>query len=80
MEGIIRNIWLPYTERLPADLRPKFVSEVARRYIERYALGSGGGEASFEISAMRYGEILVRLKSLADPGAAKGMIESFFIL
>ena len=42
LEGIIRNTWLPYTERLPAGLRPEFVSEVARRYIERYPLDEEG--------------------------------------
>lgn len=42
LEGIIRNTWLPYTERLPAGLRPEFVSEIARRYIERYPLDDDG--------------------------------------
>jgi trans-aconitate 2-methyltransferase len=36
LEGIIRNTWLPYTERLPEKLRSEFVSEIADRYIERY--------------------------------------------
>jgi len=42
LEGIIRNTWLPYMERLPAGLRPDFVSDVARRYIERYPLDEDG--------------------------------------
>jgi len=42
LEGIIRNTWLPYTERLPTGLRPEFVSEVARKYIERYPLDEEG--------------------------------------
>jgi trans-aconitate 2-methyltransferase len=42
LEGIIRNTWLPYTERLPAQLRGEFVSEVARRYLERYPLDENG--------------------------------------
>ena len=41
LEGIIRNTWLPYTERLPEELRPEFVSEIADRYIERYPLVEG---------------------------------------
>ena len=36
LEGIIRTTWLPYTERLPAHLRERFVKEVAARYLERY--------------------------------------------
>lgn len=42
LEGIIRNTWLPYLERLPDELRPQFVSEVARIYIERYPLDERG--------------------------------------
>lgn len=41
LEGIIRNTWLPYTERLPEKLRPEFVSEIANKYIERYPLVEG---------------------------------------
>lgn len=41
LEGIIRNTWLPYTERLPERLRPEFVSEIAERYIERHPLVEG---------------------------------------
>ncbi len=42
LEGIIRNTWLPYTERLPEDLRPEFISELARRYIERFPPDGSG--------------------------------------
>ncbi len=41
LEGIVRNTWLPYTERLPEKLRPEFVGEIADRYIERYPLVEG---------------------------------------
>lgn len=41
LEGIIRNTWLPYTERLPEELRTQFVSEIADRYIERHPLVEG---------------------------------------
>jgi trans-aconitate 2-methyltransferase len=41
LEGIIRNTWLPYTERLPEELRPEFVSEISNRYIERNPLVEG---------------------------------------
>ena len=42
LEGIIRNTWLPYTERLPAHLRDGFVKEIAGRYLERYPLDEKG--------------------------------------
>ncbi len=42
LEGIIRNTWLPYTERLPAILRDDFVREIARRYLEIYPLDENG--------------------------------------
>ena len=42
LEGIIRNTWLPYTERLPAHLRDEFVQQIARRYLERYPLDEKG--------------------------------------
>lgn len=41
LEGIIRNTWLPYTERLPEKLRPQFVSEIADSYIEIHPLLEG---------------------------------------
>lgn len=36
LEGIIRNTWLPYTERLPEHLRGGFISRIAAAYLERY--------------------------------------------
>jgi trans-aconitate 2-methyltransferase len=42
LEGIIRTTWLPYTEKLPADLRQEFVRDVARRYLERYPMDDEG--------------------------------------
>jgi trans-aconitate 2-methyltransferase len=33
LEGIVRNTWLPYTERLPAHLRDEFVNEIVTRYL-----------------------------------------------
>lgn len=41
LEGIIRNTWLPYTERLPEELRAKFIGEIADRYIESHPLQEG---------------------------------------
>lgn len=42
LEGIIRNTWLPYTQRLPAHLHDEFVKEIAARYLERYPLDEKG--------------------------------------
>ena len=42
LEGIIRNTWLPYTQRLPVHLQGRFVMEVAGRYLERYPLDEKG--------------------------------------
>lgn len=36
LEGIIRTTWMPYTEMLPESLRPEFVREIARQYLERH--------------------------------------------
>lgn len=33
LRGWIRTTWLPFTERIPADLRPEFVDEVLNRYL-----------------------------------------------
>lgn len=42
LEGIIRNTWLPYTQRLPGNLQGRFVTEIAGRYLERYPLDEKG--------------------------------------
>jgi trans-aconitate methyltransferase len=42
LEGIIRNTWLPYTQRLPAHLQGEFVREIAGMYLDRYPLDENG--------------------------------------
>ena len=42
LEGIIRNTWLPYTERLPSRLRDDFVAEMARGYLKEWPLDENG--------------------------------------
>jgi len=42
LEGIVRNTWLPYTQRLPVGLQGRFVTEIAGRYLERYPLDENG--------------------------------------
>jgi trans-aconitate methyltransferase len=42
LSGWIRTTWLPYTERLPAEMREAFVSEVVERYLAVHPAGPGG--------------------------------------
>ncbi|MDD2755001.1 MAG: methyltransferase domain-containing protein [Methanothrix sp.] len=42
LEGIMRNTWLPYTQRLPAHLQGEFVKEIAGMYLDRYPLDENG--------------------------------------
>ncbi|HOK57501.1 MAG TPA: methyltransferase domain-containing protein [Methanothrix sp.] len=41
LEGFIRSTWLPYLQRLPPELRPDLVQEIAGRYIDRYPSPDG---------------------------------------
>lgn len=39
IEGLrawIRTTWLPYTERIPEDLRQEFIDDIVNRYVEKY--------------------------------------------
>jgi len=40
--GWIRTVWLPFTERVPANLRDSFISEIADRYVAAYPLDETG--------------------------------------
>ncbi len=42
LEGIIRNTWLPYTERLPEHMKSEFISQNAAAYLEKYPLDERG--------------------------------------
>ena len=45
VEGLkswIRTVWLPYTQRIPEDLREEFIDELATRYIELHPLDTEG--------------------------------------
>jgi trans-aconitate methyltransferase len=42
LAGWIRTTWLPYTERLPADLRDIFIAEVVDIYLKRQPLDAEG--------------------------------------
>ncbi len=42
LAGWVRTTWLPYTERLPAELRDEFVKEVVNRYVGTHLLDAEG--------------------------------------
>ncbi len=42
LAGWIRSVWLPFTERVPANLRNAFINEIADRYLAAYPLDSTG--------------------------------------
>lgn len=41
LEGFLRSTWHPYLQRIPAELRPAFVREIAGRYIDRHPSPDG---------------------------------------
>ena len=41
LEGFIRSTWHPYLQRIPAELRPALVQDIAGRYIDRYSSPEG---------------------------------------
>ncbi|MDP1659908.1 MAG: methyltransferase domain-containing protein [Methylotenera sp.] len=42
LEGWIRTTWLPYTGRIPAELKEMFIEEAATKYLEKVPLGTDG--------------------------------------
>ena len=42
LAGWVRTTWLPYLERLPADAREPFISELIDRYLAGHPTGSDG--------------------------------------
>jgi trans-aconitate methyltransferase len=42
LAGWVRTTWLPYTERLPAELRNEFLTEIVDRYVKRHPLDDAG--------------------------------------
>ena len=36
LAGWVRTTWLPFTDRLPAELKPKFVEEIVNRYLKEH--------------------------------------------
>ncbi|MDM8516711.1 methyltransferase domain-containing protein [Desulfobacterales bacterium HSG16] len=56
LAGWIRTTWLPYTQKVPIDLREKFISELISTYIETFPLDSEGfvhlGMVRLEVEAV----------------------------
>jgi trans-aconitate 2-methyltransferase len=42
LAGWVRTTWLPYTERLPVELRDKFVKEIVDHYVKTHPLDAQG--------------------------------------
>jgi trans-aconitate 2-methyltransferase len=42
LAGWVRTTWLPFTDKLPVELRPKFVKEIVNRYLEEHPVDSAG--------------------------------------
>ncbi len=42
LAGWVRTTWLPFTDRIPVELRPKFVELIVDRYIERHPMDNEG--------------------------------------
>lgn len=42
LAGWIRTTWLPYTERLPTELKDKFIAEIVDAYLETHPLDAEG--------------------------------------
>ena len=42
LAGWIRTTWLPFTDKIPVELRPKFVELIVNRYLERHSADAEG--------------------------------------
>jgi trans-aconitate methyltransferase len=42
LAGWVRTTWLPFTDKLPAELRPKFVEEIVNRYLKNHPADADG--------------------------------------
>jgi trans-aconitate 2-methyltransferase len=42
MKGWIKSVWLPFTERVPAQLRDSFMDETVERYLAAYPMDEAG--------------------------------------
>ena len=42
LAGWVRTTWLPFTDKLPAELKPKFVKEIVNRYLKEHPADAEG--------------------------------------
>jgi trans-aconitate methyltransferase len=42
LAGWVRTTWLPFTDKLPAELRAQFVEKIVNRYLEGHPSDSEG--------------------------------------
>lgn len=42
LKSWMRTVWLPYTQRIPVDLREKFIDEIALKYLENHPMDKDG--------------------------------------
>ena len=42
LAGWVRTTWLPFTDKLPVDLRAKFEQEIVNHYLERHPADDAG--------------------------------------
>jgi trans-aconitate 2-methyltransferase len=42
LAGWIRTTWLPFTDKLPAELRQKFIKEIVNRYLQGHPIDDAG--------------------------------------
>ena len=42
LAGWVRTTWLPFTDKLPVELRPKFVELIVNRYLEKHPADAAG--------------------------------------
>jgi trans-aconitate methyltransferase len=50
LAGWVRTTWLPFTDKIPGELRPKFEQEIINRYLEKHPADAGG---TVHVGAMR---------------------------
>jgi len=57
MAGWVRTTWLPFTERIPAEMRQGFVWEIVKRYIQNHGVDGDGsirlGMVRLEVEAKK---------------------------
>jgi len=57
LAGWIRTTWLPFTDKLPAELRPKFIEQIINRYLKERPANAEGtvhvGMMRIEVEAIK---------------------------